>query len=234
MNGLVEYDDDSQSDEETVNHASSSKVMLNESDKGKAMIMIKSGYNSPNVERSKIQKSQVIIRRSAAAHNKNQSRVHLEPPSPKTGVEDTTTDGGDTQAYTPPRTPEPVTDELTRIRALLVPPPIPGVNDWGIPPASLDPPDPAISTKLAQFHALKTHATNPKHFNDSLMSNRSFRNPHLYAKLVEFVDVDERVTNFERGVWDPEAVREGGEEGWDARKIERTVGAGGWGKEVAY
>ncbi|EMD35273.1 hypothetical protein CERSUDRAFT_85284 [Gelatoporia subvermispora B] len=40
------------------------------------------------------------------------------------------------------------------------------------------------------------------------MSNRSFRNPHLYAKLVEFVDVDERTTNFPKHVWDPEDVRE--------------------------
>lgn len=35
------------------------------------------------------------------------------------------------------------------------------------------------------------------------MSNRSFRNPHLYAKLVEFVDVDERTTNFPPSLWDP-------------------------------
>ncbi|KAI0051344.1 hypothetical protein FA95DRAFT_1554694 [Auriscalpium vulgare] len=39
------------------------------------------------------------------------------------------------------------------------------------------------------------------------MSNRSFRNPHLYAKLVEFVDVDERATNFNKAVWDPMDVR---------------------------
>jgi hypothetical protein len=40
------------------------------------------------------------------------------------------------------------------------------------------------------------------------MSNRSFRNPHLYTKLVEFVDVDERVTNFPKDIWDPEDVKE--------------------------
>jgi hypothetical protein len=48
---------------------------------------------------------------------------------------------------------------------------------------------------------------NPKHFNDSLMSNRSFRNPHLYNKLVEFVDVDERTTNFPKDIWDPSNVQ---------------------------
>ncbi len=40
------------------------------------------------------------------------------------------------------------------------------------------------------------------------MSNRSFRNPHLYTKLVEFVDVDERTTNFPKDIWDPSNVRQ--------------------------
>jgi len=47
------------------------------------------------------------------------------------------------------------------------------------------------------------------------MMNRSFRNPHLYAKLVEFVDVDEKATNFPRDVWDPTDMREE----WFADKI---------------
>ena len=104
-------------------------------------------------------------------------------------------------------------------RYLLRPPPIPGVVDWGIPPEQEGVCDTVIEVrplrdccvtfthltqgKLAQFHALKRDASSPKHFNDSLMSNRSFRNPHLYAKMVEFVDVDERSTNFPSDVWDP-------------------------------
>ena len=47
------------------------------------------------------------------------------------------------------------------------------------------------------------------------MSNRSFRNPHLYAKLVEFADVDERTTNFPKEIWDPHDVQEE----WFADKI---------------
>jgi hypothetical protein len=39
------------------------------------------------------------------------------------------------------------------------------------------------------------------------MSNKAFRNPHLYAKLVEFVDVDENSTNFPREAWDPFQVQ---------------------------
>jgi len=99
-------------------------------------------------------------------------------------------------------------DELARIRQLLRPPPIPGVEDWGIPPESKQSCDPAIASKLAHFHTLKKDVENPKHFNDSLMSNRSFRNPHLYAQLVEFVDIDERTTNFPRDIWDPNDVKD--------------------------
>lgn len=47
------------------------------------------------------------------------------------------------------------------------------------------------------------------------MSNRSFRNPHLYATLVDFVDVDERTTNFQTSIWDPNDV----EPEWFADRI---------------
>ena len=40
------------------------------------------------------------------------------------------------------------------------------------------------------------------------MANRSFRNPHLYTKLVEFVDVNERATNFPKNLWDPKDVKD--------------------------
>ncbi|KIM37231.1 hypothetical protein M413DRAFT_448721 [Hebeloma cylindrosporum] len=96
---------------------------------------------------------------------------------------------------------------MSQIRALLLPPPIEGTEDWGIPPESAETCDPGLQAKLAQFSALKRDPVNPKHFNDSLMSNRSFRNPHLYTKLVEFVDVDERATNFPKDMWDPNDVK---------------------------
>ncbi|KAI0346369.1 HCNGP-like protein [Trametopsis cervina] len=104
---------------------------------------------------------------------------------------------------------------MARIRAVLRPSPITGIDDWGIPPESEGECDGEIETKLAQFHALKRDSANPKHFNDSLMANRSFRNPHLYTKLVEFIDVDERTTNFPKSIWNPEDVREV----WYADKI---------------
>ncbi|KAJ3873655.1 HCNGP-like protein-domain-containing protein, partial [Lentinula edodes] len=94
---------------------------------------------------------------------------------------------------------------LARICALLCPPPIPGLVDWGIPPEAETACDPELQSLLT-----------PKHFNDTVMSNRSFRNPHLYAQLVEFVNIDERTTNFPKDIWDPDEVRDGE---WDAEKI---------------
>ncbi|KAI0676615.1 HCNGP-like protein-domain-containing protein [Trametes maxima] len=107
------------------------------------------------------------------------------------------------------------TDELSQIRRLLRPPPIPGVEDWGIPPEPDTACDETIRAKIASFLALKRDPQNPRHFNDSLMANRAFRNPHLYAKLVEFVDVDERTTNFPKDVWDPMDVKDE----WYANRI---------------
>ncbi|KAG6844738.1 hypothetical protein H0H87_004070 [Tephrocybe sp. NHM501043] len=195
--GLVEYDDDSHSDSET--QASSSKMASGTNDKS-----FKSSSNSPLGAR-KPQKSQVIIRRPAMP--KAQPRAHLSSDIEAQKPSEDSSSGSPMVVDTiplPHSNSEPGLDELSQIRSMLLPPPIPGVDDWGIPPASTSPPDPAIAAKLAQFNALKTDSSNPKHFNDSLMSNRSFRNPHLYAKLVEFVAVDERVTNFPRNVWVPD------------------------------
>ena len=62
--------------------------------------------------------------------------------------------------------------------------------------------------KVTSFLTLKRDSQDPRHFNDSLMANRAFRNPHLYTKLVEFVDVDERISNFPQHMWDPLDVKE--------------------------
>ncbi|KAL4079611.1 HCNGP-domain-containing protein [Scleroderma citrinum] len=211
MHSLVAYDDDSQSDSEA-KVASTSKVVT------KGIVS-----NDKPLRRSPaalsdsrlLPKSQVVIRRPA--HLKSHPRAHVsddivnEPPStepPPLETEEVL----DTQ---PDDTLSSDVDEIAQLREFLRPPPIPGIADWGIPPEPTTPCDPAIDAKLAQFHALKRDPEHPKHFNDSLMSNRSFRNPHLYAKLVEFVDVDERTTSFPPNVWDPHDV----EPEWFADKI---------------
>ncbi|KAF5375731.1 hypothetical protein D9615_009403 [Tricholomella constricta] len=238
MHGLVEYDGDSQSGSDN-EPSSSSKAAAAAAALPSARNTtthdkpLKSGLNASSEPR-KLQKSQVIIRRPPAALKK-QTRAHISDeilqdhvkpqpqPAEPSPSHTTSASASPMDLDTPPPANQPQ-DELARIRALLHPPPIPGVEEWGIPPASTDPPDAALAHKLAQFQAMKRDATNPRHFNDSLMSNRSFRNPHLYTKLVEFVDVDERTSNFPRHVWDPEDLRPE----WYAERI------GTWGLVLAY
>ena len=119
------------------------------------------------------------------------------------------------------RTVDDSLDEAAQLRQLVLPRPVPGLLDFGIPSAPEGEPDPALAVcafpvpillaasytlqaKLANFRSLKQSQN--RHFNDALMSNRAFRNPHLYATLVEFVDVDERATAFPKDVWDPTDV----------------------------
>ncbi|KAG9046927.1 hypothetical protein FS837_003363 [Tulasnella sp. UAMH 9824] len=98
-------------------------------------------------------------------------------------------------------------DEDSAIRRLLQPPPIPGSNDgeYDIPPRPEAPCDPELDAKVMKFYLLKRQG---KHFNDTLMQNKAFRNPHIYAKLVDFVSVEETATNFPKDLWDPFDVRE--------------------------
>ncbi|KAJ7665891.1 HCNGP-like protein-domain-containing protein [Mycena polygramma] len=199
LHGLVAYDDDSD-DEEKAPSSSPSKSNGHANDvKPKTSLNVSS-------ESRKLSKSQIIIRRPATQLKSHPRAVIadeiLEAPPKRSEPQASTSGTQNAVASSSQADPQ---DELSRIRALLQPPPIPGVDDWGIPPASTEPCDPAIQTKLAQFHALKS-STPPKHFNDSLMGSRAFRNPHLYAKLVEFVAVDERATNFPPTLWDPTAV----------------------------
>ncbi|KAI5996166.1 HCNGP-like protein-domain-containing protein [Pisolithus albus] len=213
MHGLVAYDDDSHSDSEAI-VASTSKTIAKGTVSNPSRI-------SPSAlpDARLLPKSQVLIRRPA--HLKSHPRARISddiasgstptespPPPPRPPPEEIL--NNQTEA-----TPFSEADEIKSVRDLLKPPPIPGLADWGIPPEPTAPCDPAIEAKLAQFHALKRDPENPKHFNDSLMSNRSFRNPHLYAKLVEFVDVDERTTNFPTHIWNPCDV----EPEWFADKI---------------
>lgn len=58
--------------------------------------------------------------------------------------------------------------------------------------------------KLANFHNLRL--SRGLHFNDSLHASKAFRNPRIYAKLVEFVDVDETGSNWDKEIWDSKAI----------------------------
>lgn len=70
---------------------------------------------------------------------------------------------------------------------------------YGIPapdPSIL--PDATLEAKLRHFHVLRSQGI---HFNATLQSNKSFRNPAILSKLVDFVDVDEKLSNFPPEVW---------------------------------
>ncbi|KAG8784095.1 hypothetical protein FRC20_004572 [Serendipita sp. 405] len=89
-------------------------------------------------------------------------------------------------------------------RRYLMPPPVAGMVNWGIPTSTESANDPGLEAKFKRFADLKEQG---KHFNESLMTNKAFKNPHLYAKLVEFVNVEESTTNYPSHIWDPFQVR---------------------------
>ncbi|CAG8597093.1 11371_t:CDS:2, partial [Racocetra fulgida] len=86
------------------------------------------------------------------------------------------------------------------MRQLLTPKPIEGRENWGIPPEPESECDPILQEKIDHFHSLSKKGV---HFNENLLKNKAFRNPHIYNKLVEFVELDEIGSNFDREIFDP-------------------------------
>ena len=67
---------------------------------------------------------------------------------------------------------------------------------WGLGTETTAKADPALQSKLARFHDLKTRGT---HVNGALARNRAFHNPHIGAKLVEWTGIDEYGSHHARG-----------------------------------
>lgn len=84
--------------------------------------------------------------------------------------------------------------------AALAPKPIEGVDNWGIPNEPTTPCDPDREDKIAHFLSLRAQGNR---LNDHLQRNKAFRNPRIYTKLVEFAEVDEMGSNFEKHDFDP-------------------------------
>ncbi|KAJ1030236.1 hypothetical protein NDA16_001147 [Ustilago loliicola] len=103
--------------------------------------------------------------------------------------------------------------ELLRDVPLLGPPPQPGkgsiwyepVPYWGMSSERCEffvekwrnehdrvPVNSAVQANVERYHKLKAEGV---HFNQVLMQNRSFKNPHVYAQLVNHLGIDETSSN---------------------------------------
>jgi hypothetical protein len=98
----------------------------------------------------RILQSEVVIRRSKKIKGNPRGHISedlIEDAKPTSGTQASASsrelvDSAASSSVT--ETQEEPTDELQRIRALLHPPPIPGVADWGIPGQSTEPCNPEI------------------------------------------------------------------------------------------
>ncbi|KAJ1655583.1 SAP30-binding protein [Dispira simplex] len=158
-----------------------------------------------------------LLRHTAPASDAN---VTLNTPSPFASATlsaalpvDETTKPESTIPLASPRPESPITvipptenintDQTTDLwTALFRPPPLPGKEDWGIPPEPAEECDPEVQTKFSQWHELMQQGAS---FNSQLLHNKKYRNPHIYAKLIEFLDLDETGSNFPTSFFDPKA-----------------------------
>ncbi|KAK6904502.1 hypothetical protein I204_06895 [Kwoniella mangroviensis CBS 8886] len=89
-------------------------------------------------------------------------------------------------------------DEIFKI--VTMPDDIEGVDDWGIPP-EVDPKEADETLRTKVEHFLKLKYERGEHINTRLLSSPAFANPHIYSKLVEFVSINERSSNFPSSGW---------------------------------
>ncbi|TDL16143.1 hypothetical protein BD410DRAFT_645503 [Rickenella mellea] len=220
MLGLTAYDGDSPSESEEQNLPSTSKLNRHTTHLSFRFGQGRTSLGAPATSKIALKSPRRVEAKFGDGTAATSSAAVVRRPSTRKSLPEQSDASGHgsvpaTRSKSPPDSPTRSVppelaqeDEMSYIRSLLRPPPIEGVEDWGIPPPSAEPCDPDLEAKLAQFHTLKRDPSAPRHFNDSLMANRAFRNPHLYAKLVEFVAVDESATNFPKDMWDPSAVQD--------------------------
>ncbi|ORZ10101.1 HCNGP-like protein-domain-containing protein [Absidia repens] len=93
-------------------------------------------------------------------------------------------------------------DRSTQLKTILTRKSLPGVENWGIPPEPQSECDADRLEKIKHFLSLRQSG---QRLNDHLQRNKAFRNPRIYAKLVEFVDLNETGSNFSAKDFDPTA-----------------------------
>ncbi|KAI8086526.1 HCNGP-like protein-domain-containing protein, partial [Halteromyces radiatus] len=126
-----------------------------------------------------------------------------KPVSPSQKTDDRSIQQNHTDMPSTPETTLPTilaSDRSTRLKTILTPAPIPGIDNWGIPSEPDDKVDPDRLEKIQHFLSLRQSG---HRLNDHLQRNKAFRNPRIYAKLVEFVDLDETGSNFPPDQFDP-------------------------------
>ncbi|KAG5455411.1 MAG: HCNGP-like protein-domain-containing protein, partial [Olpidium bornovanus] len=106
-----------------------------------------------------------------------------------------------------PASGTPVTSVRERVgsfweerRELLKIPPPDGEAPWALPPEPEGEPSAEVQARIQKYHALRQQGLN---YNENLLKNKMYRNPRIYSKLVEFVDLDEIATNFQPEVYNP-------------------------------
>ncbi|KAJ1674431.1 hypothetical protein EV182_003288, partial [Spiromyces aspiralis] len=93
-----------------------------------------------------------------------------------------------------------------RMYELLEPRSIPAVPNWGIPDEPPGECDSDVQAKFEMWHARRAEGA---FFNDQLLKNKQFRNPNIYAKLVEHLGLEETGSNFDPAVFDPAGFPKG-------------------------
>ncbi|KAI9306941.1 HCNGP-like protein-domain-containing protein [Cunninghamella echinulata] len=96
-------------------------------------------------------------------------------------------------------------DRSSLLKNLLIPKAIDGIDNWGILPEPNTACDSERQEKIEHFLSLRKSG---HCLNEHLQRNKSFRNPRIYAKLVEFVDIDEIGSNFPKDQFDPKGFPE--------------------------
>ncbi|KAI5451585.1 hypothetical protein NCC49_001570 [Naganishia albida] len=207
MLGLVHYSDDSDTDQPSAQHQQTTRsqtepvIPLQDQPLDQSAKHLEPIAKQPNPSTAQQRKTLPGIRRN---------RPSPSAPSPEAGPSRTS----DTTAQAPPQPAgadaverwedafdaefRGMSDEQV-FRRVSRPPDMPGVEEWGIPPPTAERPSTALQAKVSNF--LKLKIEQDRHINTTLLSSTAFANPHIYSKLVEFVDIDERGSAFPGGGW---------------------------------
>merc|ERR1711931_246250 len=74
-----------------------------------------------------------------------------------------------------------------------------------IPPEPQGKIDPRVTQKVRAMY--QKHKFGGINYNEMIKSKKSYRNPSIYQKLIEFMEIDEGGSNFPKGVFDPKMHR---------------------------